>query len=240
MAGEDGGSAGGSPEATDPAARADTFISSPVDLPSLSGIKFPSCQRTRAASDSRQQGVKMGRAQGRRAGPSRFLAWVRSSGALSRGQGPWPVGSGGDDPVQMPSVSCCFLRLMPSFPFRCYLFGAFLTPAGQVWCPCATPITELITLGDITWLQGRGLQRWHQKTNFCGLNKPLIPSFWASSPHASPTPIGVLFTGEGTTLERAPSLSPWSVHTVHLCPWLEVLRISPCLTGHRASAQAPG
>lgn len=39
-----------------------TLSSLPVDLPSLSGIKFPSCQRTRAASDSRQQGVKMGQA----------------------------------------------------------------------------------------------------------------------------------------------------------------------------------
>lgn len=80
---------GGSPEATDPAARADTFISlrlfhlsSPVDLPSLSGIKFPSCQRTRAASDSRQQGVKMGWAQGRGARSSRApgLGWGQGLG----------------------------------------------------------------------------------------------------------------------------------------------------------------
>lgn len=117
MVGESGGGAGGSPEATDPAARADTFIFSPVDLPSLSGIKFPSCQRTRAASDSRQQGVKMGRAQGRRAGSSRFQAWVQSSCTGEAGDlvcGFWCPAN----PGRMQSTSCCLFLTDAFLPLQ--------------------------------------------------------------------------------------------------------------------------
>lgn len=110
------GGAGGSPEATDPAARADTFIFSPVDLPSLSGIKFPSCQRTRAASDPRQPAVRMGRAQGRRAGSSRFQAWVQSSRAGGREFGLWGLVPG--YPGRMQSISCCLFLTDAFLPLQ--------------------------------------------------------------------------------------------------------------------------